>query len=131
MKEYLAKRPKAEQAGFTLVEILAAMIIMAIVIPVIVEGIAIAGRAAVAAERKREAAQLADRVLTEAIVTGQWRDTNQEGSFEPDYPGFYWRLTTETWDEDVMRLVSVEVTFAVQGRESFVRLSTLVSGSEL
>ena len=113
-------------AGFTLVEVLAAMLFMAIVLPVIMEGIAIAGRAGVVAHRSREAAQLADRVLTEMVVTGEWQQGDQEGHFAPEEPGFQWKLTTDAWSEDVMRLLTVEVSFTVQGRPSSVRLSTLV-----
>lgn len=118
------------EAGFTLAEILAAMLFMAIVIPVIVQGMAIANRAGVVAARSREAAQLADRVLTEAAVTGTWQNGDQSGDFEPDYPGYQWKLTTTAWSEDVMRLVTVEVTFPVQGHESSVRLSTLMPESQ-
>jgi len=43
---------------------------------------------------------------------------------------FRWTLTNEPWNKDpnaiMMRLLSVEVTFAAQGRDYSVRLSTLV-----
>ncbi len=113
--------------GFTLVEVLAAMLFMAIVIPVAVEGIAIAGRAGVAAERRREAAQLGDALLTQKVVTGEWQDGAQAGDFGADHPGFRWELTTTDWDQDAMCVVSVEVMFTVQGRSYSERLDTLVS----
>ena len=113
--------------GFTLAEVLAAMLFMAIVLPAIVEGMALASRAGVAAQRGREAAQLADRILTEMVVSGEWQQGDQDGDFEPDYPGYSWKLTTDDWTEDAMRVLTVEVTFTVQGRASSVRLSTLVS----
>lgn len=101
------------------------MLFMAIVIPVVVEGMTIAHRAGIVADRSRVAAQLADRLLTEVVLTEQWRDGDQTGEFEPDFPGYRWSLTTEAWQEDVMRLVWVEVTYVVQGREFSVRLCTL------
>jgi len=103
------------------------MLFMAIVLPAIVEGMALASRAGVAAQRGREAAQLADRILTEMVVSGEWQQGDQDGDFEPDYPGYSWKLTTDDWTEDAMRVLTVEVTFTVQGRASSVRLSTLVS----
>ena len=130
MDEQEPRKLKTHSRGFTLVEVLAAMLFMAIVIPVVVEAMAIANRAAVVAERSRVAAQLADKLLSEATVTNQWRNGDQTGDFEPDYPGYEWRLTTAGWNEDVMRVVSVEVAFLVQGRTSSVRLSTLVSENE-
>ena len=63
-----------DKRGFTLAETLAAMLFMAIVIPVAVRGVMLANRAGVVAERKRVAAELADRLLVETIVTQQWMD---------------------------------------------------------
>lgn len=122
-----ATRKTGRTAGFTMAEVLAAMIFMAVVIPVIVEGVMVASRCGVVAERKREAAQLADRLLTEMVVTGDWHNGNQSGDFMPDYPGYTWEATMDGWTEDTMELLTVEVTFMVRGRESEVRLSTLVS----
>ena len=122
-------QPKSDvrTAGFTLAEVLAAMLFMAIVLPAVVEGMALASRAGVAAQRGREAAQLADKTLAERVVSGDWQQGDQEGDFEPDYPGYTWKLITDDWTEDAMSVLTVEVTFTVQGRESTVRLSTLVS----
>ena len=122
-------QPKSDvrTAGFTLAEVLAAMLFMAIVLPAVVEGMALASRAGVAAQRGREAAQLADKTLAEMVVSGDWQQGDQEGDFEPDYPGYTWKLITDDWTEDAMSVLTVEVTFTVQGRESTVRLSTLVS----
>jgi type II secretory pathway pseudopilin PulG len=117
-------------AGFTLAEILAAMVFMAIVLPVAFEGMSIATRGSVASQRAREAAQLGDALLTELVATGDWQDGNQDGDFEPDHNGYSWRLTTQDWSEDVMRLLTLEVTFKVQGHDYSVRLSTLVPEAE-
>ena len=121
---------QTQQRGFTFVEILAAMLFMAIVVPVTVEGIMIANRAGVAAERKRVAVGLADMLLTEKVVTEEWRDGEQQGDFGEDWPEYNWVLRNETWEEDGMRLISVEVQFQVQGRDYSVSLSTLVEEEE-
>ena len=117
-------------AGFTLAEVLAAMLFMAIVLPVAFEGMAIATRGSVASQRGREAAQLADGLLTELVAAGDWQDGNQDGDFEPDHPGYRWHLTVEDWSEDVMRLLTLEVSYKVQGHDYAVRLSTLVPEAE-
>src|SRR6478735_6417980 len=57
------------QAGFTLAEVLAALLFMAIVIPVAVQGLRIASRAGSLSERKAIAARLADSKLNELVVT--------------------------------------------------------------
>ena len=53
-----AARDKRRHAGFTLVEVLAALLFMAIVIPVAVEGLRIASLAGQVAQRKSVAARV-------------------------------------------------------------------------
>ena len=113
--------------GFTFVELLAAMLFMAIVIPVAMEGIILANRVGVGAERKRAAALLADRKLSEAIVTESWRDGDQAGDFGEAWPGFSWMLSTEAWPEDAMRMVTVSVIYRVQERQYAERMTTLAN----
>ena len=67
-------------AGFTLAEVLAALLFMAIVIPVAIEGMHIASRAGTVAERKGEAARVAQRLLTETLVTTNWNQAVQSGT---------------------------------------------------
>ncbi len=116
--------------GFTFVETLAAMLFMAIVIPVAVRGVMLANRAGIVAERTRVAAQLGDSLLTETVVTEGWRDGDQEGDFGEEWSGYRWVLEDGAWDEDTMRVISVEVLFEVQDAEYAVRLSTLVEETD-
>ena len=90
----MAERRKT--GGFTLAEILAAMLLMAIVIPVALQGMMIANRAGVVAERRQMAARLADNLLTELVLTEDWRDADDEGDFGEDWPGYRWALETDT-----------------------------------
>ena len=99
---------------------------MAIVIPAAVEGLRIANRAGVVAQRKGVATQLADSLLNELIVTKSWYDAAQTGTFGPERPGYRWRVLNETWGRETMRIISVEVTYEVQSKEYQVVLSTLV-----
>ncbi len=117
--------------GFTLAEVLAALVFMAIVIPVAVQGLRVASLSGVVAQRKGSAGRIAERLLNETIVTAQWKQgasqtgTVQEGPFE-----FRWRVRNDAWDREALRLLSVEVTFSVQGQDYDVRLSTLVDDSQ-
>ena len=115
----------AAQAGFTFAEVLAALLFMAIVIPVAMEALSISSRAGVVAERKSEAVRLADSRLSELIVTGAWKDSGQSGVFGPQWQGYRWSVKSELWTQDALHLVTVEVTYPVQNRLYSVRLSTL------
>lgn len=117
---------RASQAGFTLAEVLAALMFMAIVIPVALHGLSIAGRAGAVAERKREAVRVAERVLNETVATTNWNRSAQSGVVQELDREYRWTLRNERWTESTMQLLSVEVKFPVQGQDYAVRLSTLV-----
>lgn len=113
--------------AFTLAEVLAALVFMAIVIPVALQGLQIASRAGTVAERKREAARVAERVLNESIVTTNYVQAVSSGTVLEAEREYRWTLRSEAWTESAMRLLSVEVTFPVQGQDYTVPMSTLVS----
>jgi prepilin-type N-terminal cleavage/methylation domain-containing protein len=115
--------------GFTLAEVLAALAFMAIVIPVAVEGLRVASLAGQVGQRKAVAARIAERVLNERVVTSQTQTAAQRGVVQDGVQQYQWSLRSELWPEDAMRLVTVEVTFPVQGQTYDVRLSTLMDNS--
>jgi hypothetical protein len=127
--------PAGSHSGFTLAEVLAALLFMAIVVPVAIDGLHIAGLAGAVAERKGEAARIAQRVLTENLVTTNWSQSVQSGTAIDGRREFRWTLRTEPWTQDpaqiAMRQLSVEVKFTAQDREYSVRMSTLVDSSQL
>jgi type II secretory pathway pseudopilin PulG len=122
------------QAGFTLAEVLASLLFMAIVIPVALEAMHWASRDGIMAERKSEAARVAERILNENIVTTNWNGGGaQSGTVNEGIHQFSWTLHNDTWAIDqnlsTMRLLSVEVKYVVQGQEYPVRLSTIVDSA--
>ena len=121
---------RARRAGFTLAEVLAALVFMAIVIPVALQGVRVASRAGSVAERKTVAARLAERKLNELIVTGQWQSSAAQGTMQEGWQTYDWELESESWAEDgAMRVLTVRVTALVQGEKYDVRISTLVDAT--
>ena len=120
-----ARRPY--QSGFTLAEVLAAMLFLAIVIPAAVEALHISSLAGEVAARKGVAARVADRVLNESIVTTNWNHGTQSGTVTEGALDFRWTLTSENWSQAAMQLVVADVKFSAQGRDYAVKLSTLAS----
>jgi Tfp pilus assembly protein PilE len=120
-------------AGFTLAEVLAALVFMAILIPVALEGLSIASRAGEVAARKSEAALVGERLLNENIVTTNWSQGIQNGTLRQGARDFRYSLRNDPWSQDPnqssMRQLSVEVKFAAQGHDYSVRLSTLIDSS--
>ena len=126
-------KPRKNESGFTLAEVLAALLFMAIVIPVAVEGLHIASRAGAVAQRKGEAARVAQRLLTESLVTTNWNQSVQSGTVIEGRRSFTWSLHNEMWTQDPnqsgLSQLSVEVHFTAQNRDYAVRMSTLVDSS--
>ena len=114
-------------SAFTLAEVLAALMFMAIVIPVAVQGLRIASRAGELAERKREAGRVAEKILNESIVTTNWNKSASSGTINEADREYRYTLRTESWSQSTMQLLSVEVMFPVQGQDHAVQLSTLAN----
>lgn len=117
------------RAGFTLAEVLAALLFMAIVIPVAVEALRVAGQAGTVAARKAAAARVADRFLNELVVSGQWQRASQSGTWVEGLQEYTWMLEEEPWEWGALRLLTVRVSYPVRGIEHEVALSTLVDAN--
>lgn len=115
------------EAGFTLAETLAALMFMAIVIPVAIDALRIASTAGEVAQRKAEAARVAERALNESVVTANGDLPTQSGTILEHGHEFQWVLRSALWPSDSMQLLTVEVTYPARDRKYSVRLSTLVN----
>jgi hypothetical protein len=129
MRSNSAIRVARRASAFTLAEVLAALAFMAIVIPVAIEALHVATLSGEVAERKAEAARVAERILNETIVSTNWNQASQGGKVTEGFLDFDWSLRNEPWSENPMRLITVEVKYAVRGKDYSVQLSTLADGS--
>ncbi len=116
-------------SAFTLAEVLAALVFMAIVIPVAVQGLRIASLAGEMATRKSDAARVAERVLIESIITTNWNKSSLSGVLTEGTHQFRWAIRNDPWTQEPIRLLTVQVAFAVQNKNYDVRLSTLVDNT--
>ncbi len=113
--------------AFTLAEVLAAMLFLAIVIPVAVEALHVSSRAGEVAARKGAAARIADRILNESLVMTNWNNGVQNGTVSEGALDFRWTLSSQAWPQGPMQLLTAQVTFQAQGRDYSVQLSTLAN----
>jgi Tfp pilus assembly protein PilV len=113
--------------AFTLAEVLAAMLLLAIVIPAAVEALHVSSLAGEVAARKGAAARIADRILNESLVTTNWNNGAQNGTASEGILDFRWTLTSQPWPADAMQLLTAEVTYQAQGKNYSVKLSTLAN----
>lgn len=120
---------RRNRSGFTLAEVLAALLVLAIVIPVALQGLRVASMAEVG-QRKMIASRIGNKVLNELKVTGQLQNTGQTGVVQDHGINYRWTVKNQGWTEDTlsqMILATVTVTFPVQGKNYDVHLSTLVA----
>lgn len=123
---------KRRRAAFTLAEVLAALLFMAIVIPVALEGLRIASLAGQVGERKAAAARVAERVLNELAVTGAAPGGNDSGTILEGQHEYQWTVQSAAWVEDnALQETTVRVVYFVQGREYEVTVSTLTEAATL
>src|SRR5262245_17423645 len=126
MKFVSATDKRSRTAAFTLAEVLAALLFMAIVIPVTVEALHVAAMSGEVSARRTEAYRVADSVLNEAIVTTNWMSSTLSGNTFENSHEFHWTLNNEAWQQDsTMQLLIAEVKFSAGGQEHVVRLKTL------
>lgn len=99
---------------------------MAILIPIVLEGISIANKAGIASSRQNTASFMGNNLMNELVLNNQWQSAGGSGDFGPEYPGYSWQLSQEAWPEDVMVVLHLDVIYPVQGQTRGLRLSTLI-----
>lgn len=120
------RHKRLSSSGFTLVEVLAALTLAAVVLPIAMQGVSLSLAAAGQANRQMVAVTLAEGVLAELTATGEWRGGNLSGDFGDEAPGYRWEAETVTWEVGTLRLLEVSVLWTSAGRERSLALTTLV-----
>jgi prepilin-type N-terminal cleavage/methylation domain-containing protein len=116
--------------GFTLAEVLAALLLLAIVIPVALQGLRMASTAGEVGQRKMIAARIGNKVLNELKVTQQLQNTGQTGVVQDHGISYRWTVKNQSWTEDTlsqMILATLTVSYSASGKKYEVHLSTLVA----
>lgn len=122
-------RHPSRTRGFTLAEVLAALLLMAILIPVTMQAVSVASRAGTLGQRKAAAMRIAERVLDEQIVSGLvGTSATPYGTLVEGDVAYPWTIRLDPWLEDPatgMQVATVRVEFDVQGSTFDVAVSTL------
>jgi type II secretory pathway pseudopilin PulG len=117
---------RAAAAGFTLVEVRAAMLIMAVVLPVAMRGVSLALAAASSAKHTSEASALAESKLNQIVAEANANGVATSGDFAPDHPDYQWNLQTVSRDYGLTEL-DLTVTWQERGRTKSLTLTTLMA----
>lgn len=112
-------------AGFTLVEVLATLVLMGILLPVAMGGLVVALNAASSARNTADAARLAQIRLNEIALSGQWSSLGDSGDFGPQWPQFRWTCHSIARDWGLVE-VTLTVAWTQRNLPRSLTLSTLV-----
>ena len=105
----LRSAPARREGGFTLIEVLVAMVVAVAAFSILAQGFTTGGQASVASQHASKAAMLASRVLTE-IESGELAaDSSTSGKFQEE-PDFSWEVRSDI-DEPGLRLLTVTVSW--------------------
>jgi type II secretory pathway pseudopilin PulG len=116
--------------GFTLVEILATFVLIALILPSVMEGISLSMKLGTKSKRQVEASALAETKLAEFLLSGDYDKGDQSGKFDEDDSDYdyTWSLGVEDWaEEDSMQQLTMTVEWTdTSGTGHSVALSTFV-----
>lgn len=118
------------RSGFSLVEVLATMLLASIVLPAAISGISLCNRAAGQSADESQAALLASSKLEELAAAGQWQHSQMEGDFGESWPRFTWRAEVANWQQEGLSELTVTVQWQRGGRDQAVNLTTLVYAAD-
>ncbi len=116
--------------GFSLLEIMATLVLIAIVIPITMQGFSISNQLAVMARQRSEAAALAESKLSELAATGLYQAGVLTGDFSPDHPEYKWNADLVSFDSSTLQQLTVHVTWDAHGTQQEFRTSTLVDSQQ-
>lgn len=119
-----ARRTTSVRHGFTLIEVLAALVLIGVVLPVAMRGVSIALVTAGRARHVGEATELARNKVAELSLALDPSGYTGSGDCGADWPDYSWTSTATSREYGVTE-IAVTVKWKSRGQDESVVLSTL------
>ena len=119
----------SRQPGFTLIEVLVTLLLLAVVLPVVMSGVSLSLRAAEDSRSKAQASLLAQAKLSELQAENQWDLQKMEGDFGSSYPQYRWAAQLTNFEGSTLEQLDVTVLWRQRGQQYSVALSTIVTNT--
>ena len=118
-------------SGFTLIECLFALFLIAMVLPTVNLGIGAATRQASQARHRAEAAGLAQSTMSSLITSEQWANGGiLSGDYGAEWKDYHWTATVSNWANDTQNVglqqLDVTVIWPATGPQDSLTISSLV-----
>jgi prepilin-type N-terminal cleavage/methylation domain-containing protein len=116
--------------GFSLLEVLIAIMLMAAVLPVALSGMSSSVQVTQQIRRHGQARHLAENHLAHLLATGAWQSSAQAGEFDAQLDGdestaFRWQLEIIPWRDPNVRILRCTVTWDPPSPTHAVTMETL------
>ena len=125
---------QVRRGGFTLIEALASLMLVAVVLPFVIRGVTMSARNAAESDQRTDAVMLAQTMLEEAVLVGAWQYGDTEGSFDETYgldaTRYTWALSVADWQSTDYRELTMTVRWTRGQKEKSVAISTVVNADE-
>lgn len=112
------------RCGVTLMEVLATLLLVAIVLPAVMQGVTVSMQAAARARHQTEAAALAEMKLNELLARSTSVNTGSS-DFGIDYPNYRWETAAVSRDLGLYE-VAVVIHWTERGIERSYQLTSLI-----
>jgi prepilin-type N-terminal cleavage/methylation domain-containing protein len=117
------------QQGFTLIEVLVALVVAVAAMTLLSQGFSTGARASTTAQYATRAAILGQRVITDLETGAVSADGNQSGGFD-DEPDFTYQTTSETGEVTGLNKLTVTVKWQERNQDrEYVLVRLLRTGS--
>lgn len=122
----LRKAPFGRPAGFTLIEVLVALVVVTTALTVVAQGFLTGGRASVASQHETVAVFLAESKMAEIDLGIVSTQSSTSGTFEPEQPDFAWKTEVETTTVTGLTKLTLTVTWKEREEERTFALTRLI-----
>jgi type II secretion system protein I len=118
--------------GFTLIEALIAIVLVAVVLPVALAAVSASLRGVDQMRRQDVALRVAQARLAALVADGSWQSSGTSGACDPyidgeDSAGLRWQMTVGTWRDPAVRTLRLSVSWGPLAAPRSVTLDTLVT----
>jgi type II secretion system protein I len=120
------------RCGFTLIETLIALALVAVVVPLALAGISAATQAASQVRKQELARRVAESRIARLASSGEWSTSAESGTCTAaddgdEADGLTWKLDLGTWRDGTTRILTLTVSWDASDPNHGVALTTLVT----
>jgi prepilin-type N-terminal cleavage/methylation domain-containing protein len=112
-----------KSGGFTLVEVMAAMLLIALIMPVAMKGVSLAVSLSSQTRNRLAALEVAENTLAMALIEQSWQSGESAGTERRINTEYSWQIYASDYELENVKLVEVVVEWQQRNRTQQISLS--------